>query len=189
MSGRVYEKSVEAWMTIFNVNRWKVQQVGSHLSCTSLYYVPPRYTKKARWPMLCKFSRWGKKSCNSYINGLWLDQSVKNRLHTRSPSSNRGGKVSPKCTLHPPKHAMRVASVECNLSTFSLPASCCVCHHLILGRKNQAWCVYRSLTCGQDELHACLPPTIVHSTMVHTFILYGTPNKGTLGYGTLCFHR
>ena len=80
-------------MTKFNVNRWKVQQVGSHGSCTSLYYVPPpRYTKKARWPMLCKFSRWGKKSCNSYINGLWLDQSVKNRLHTRSPSSNRGGK-------------------------------------------------------------------------------------------------
>ena len=36
-----------------------------------------------------------------------------------------------------------------------------------LGGKIRLRCVYRSLTCGWDELHACLHPTMVHS-MVHT---------------------
>ena len=129
------------WMTI-NVNRWKTQQVGSR--CTRSYYKP---CSLLRMPVLCKLFSWGKKSCNSCINGLWSDQSVKNRLCTQggSPSLNREGKVSAKCTLPPPLHAMSVASLLNGIFDIFFT----VCHHLILGKKNQARCAYRSLTCGE----------------------------------------
>ena len=93
----------------------------------------------------------------------WINQ-FKKGSNTRRPSLNREGGVSPKCTLPPPWHAMSVASLGW-IESLVFSWQCVIISSL--GGKIRLRCVYRSLTCGWDELHACLHPTMVHS-MVHT---------------------
>ena len=106
--------------------------------CTSLYFCHalPRMPMAVLW----KLFSWGEKSGNFSINGLWLDQSVENRLH------KWGGK-SPTAKVYTIP-IMQWSLLLLNRIFYIFVASFTVCHHLILGRKNQAWCVYRSLTCG-----------------------------------------
>ena len=113
-------------------------------------------------------------------------------VRVRSPSLNREGKVSAKCTLPPPH----------NMQWVLLPLLCCWMESLIsfmvcviisslggkirLGARIGAW-----LVAGWDELHACLNPTMVlwySGTLVLwyyvTIVLW---YYSTMDYGTMNF--
>ena len=132
----------------------------------------------------------------------WINQ-LKIGSNTRRPSLNReGGSLAKVYTSSPMARNEFCLSGLNRVVDIFVASLMAVCHHLILGRKNQTqvrvseldlwlgWTSRMSAQCTHTQLYGTICGTLnygahnsrVHSTIVRTLF-------GTLNYGTLWFHR